>query len=200
MAVEARNLAPIPEGVDDEIAAALPLAGLTAWQGLFVHGKLIAGQRVLIHGAAGGTGAIAVQLAKDAGAHVIATGRKSHESIATELGADGFVDVEGDGLDGLSPVDLVFDTIGGSVLDRSAGLLTTTGTLVSITAPPKVSEGQRALFFVVEPNRDELVTLAQLVGDGRIRPTIGASFPLEELREAFLAKHSGIHGKVVIHH
>ena len=131
-AVEARNLAPLPADVDHTVAAALPISGLTAWQGLFDHGRLTTGQTVLIHGAAGGVGSIAVQLAREAGARVIGTGRAADRDTALGLGADAFLDLQADQLEDAGEVDVVFDVIGGEILDRSAALVRAGGTLVTI--------------------------------------------------------------------
>ena len=153
-AVEARNLAPLPADIDHTVAAALPISGLTAWQGLFDHAGLKTGQTVLIHGAAGGVGSIAVQLAHELGARVIGTGRAADREAALGLGADAFVDLEADGLEDVGEVDVVFDVIGGEILDRSAPLVRAGGTLVTITSPPKARPADgRAVFFVVEPDR-----------------------------------------------
>ncbi|GAA3164053.1 NADP-dependent oxidoreductase [Planomonospora alba] len=196
VAVEARNLAPLPASVDHVRAAALPVAGLTAWQALFVHGRLEIGQTVLIHGAAGGVGSLAVQLAREAGARVIGTGRAGDRDLALRLGADAFVDLAGEPFGG--EVDLVLDAIGGDVLDRSAALVRAGGTLVTISAPPKVlPENGRAVFFVVEPDRGQLAELAQRVRDGRLEPVIGQVRPLAETREAFRTKTRSP-GKTVI--
>src|SRR3954452_20906376 len=138
VAVEARNLAPLPADVDHTVAAALPISGLTAWQGMFDHGRLAAGQTVLIHGAAGGVGSIAVQLAPELGARVIGTGRAANRDTALGLGADAFLDLQADQLDDVGEVDVVFDVIGSEIRDRSAGLVRAGGTLVSIATPPKV--------------------------------------------------------------
>ncbi|HEX2313214.1 MAG TPA: NADP-dependent oxidoreductase [Thermomonospora sp.] len=200
VAVEARNLTRMPDSLTFVEAAALPLSGLTAWQGLFVHGGLEPGQRVVVHGAGGGTGTLAVQLARQAGAHVIATGRGRVADLAAELGAHTFVDLERQRFeDAVEPVDLVFDTIGGDLLARSAALVRPGGTLVSITAPPPVEpESGRALFFIVEPNRDQLAELARRAASGDLRAHVGAVHPLAEAREAFRAKHNGVPGKVVL--
>jgi NADPH:quinone reductase-like Zn-dependent oxidoreductase len=185
-AIEARNLAPLPADIDHVAAAALPISGLTAWQGLFDHAGLSAGQSVLIHGAAGGVGSLAVQLAREVGAVVVGTGRSADRDTALGLGVDSFVDLEADGLVEVGPVDVVFDVIGGDVLNRSAALVGAGGTLVSIAgvpaAPPK--DG-RAVFFVVEPDRAVLAELATRVRDGRLKPVIGAVRPLAEAPAAF---------------
>src|ERR1044072_9530893 len=135
-AVEARNLAPLAADVDHTVAVALPISGLTPCQALFVHAGLTAGQTVLIHGAAGGVGSLAVQLAREVGARVIGTGRADHREVVIGLGAEVFVDLDADGLDGIGEVDVVFDVVGGDVLEHSARLVRPGGTLVSIAAPP----------------------------------------------------------------
>ena len=186
VAVEARNLAPLPATIDHTVGAALPLSGLTAWQGLFDHGHLTAGQTVLVHGAAGGVGSIAVQLAADAGARVIGTGRAEDRDTVLGIGADVFVDLQGERLEDAGEVDVVLDVIGGDVLDRSAALVRPGGTLVTVAAPPKVRPlDGRAIFFIVEPDRGRLVELARRVQDGRLRPIIGAVHPLAEAPAAF---------------
>ena len=173
-AVEARNLAPLPADIDHTVAAALPISGLTAWQGLFDHGRLTAGQTVLIHGAAGGVGSIAVQLAREVGARVIGTGRAADRDTALGLGADAFLDLETDQLEDAGEVDVVFDVIGGDILDRSAALVRAGGTLVTIASPPTVQPRDgRAVFFVVEPDRARLADLAQRLRDGRLRRSSG---------------------------
>ena len=197
-AVEARNLAPLPADVDHILAATLPISGLTAWQALFDHARLTAGQTVLIHGAAGAVGSIAVQLAREAGARVIGTGRAAHRDTAFGLGADAFVDLEADRLEEAGEVDVVLDVIGGQILERSAALVRTGGTLVTIVAPPAVQPDHgRAVFFVVEPDRARLVDLAQRVRDGRIKPLVGAVRPLPEAPAAFVPDRR-IQGNTII--
>ncbi|MFJ4840174.1 NADP-dependent oxidoreductase [Streptomyces sp. NPDC088746] len=185
-AVEARNLAPLPSDVDHTVAAALSIAGLTASQGLFDHGRLTAGQTVLIHGAAGSVGSVAVQLARDVGARVIATGRSADRDTALGLGADAFVDLQADRLEETGDVDLVFDVIGGEILDRSAALVRAGGTLVTIAEPPRVKPGDgRAVFFVVEPDRARLADIVQRVRDGRLKPIVGEVCSLAETPAVF---------------
>ena len=138
-AVEARNLAPLPIDIDHTVAAALPISGLSAWQGLFDHGRLTTGQTVLIHGAAGGVGSIAVQLAREVGARVIGTGRTADRDRARELGVHTFLDLETEKLEDAGEVDVVFDVIGGDILARSAALVRAGGTLVTIAEPPRPS-------------------------------------------------------------
>jgi NADPH:quinone reductase-like Zn-dependent oxidoreductase len=198
VAVEARNLAPLSATIDHVTAAALPISGLTAWQGLFTHGRLNAGETVLIHGAAGGVGSIAVQLAKEAGAHVIGTGRDADRQAALELGAESFVDLDHERLENIGEVDLVLDVIGGQILYRSAALVRPTGTVVSIVEPPRIpADNGRAVFFVVEPDRAGLVELERRLRDGRLRPRIGAIYPLAETHSAF-APAQRPRGKAII--
>ena len=154
VAVEARNLAPLSADIDHVVAAALPMPGLTAWQGLFDHGQLTTGQTILIHGAAGGVGSLAVQLAREAGARVIGSGRTAQKETVLGQGVDAFLDLQQDRLEDVGEVDVVFDVLGGEILDRSAQLVRAGGALVTIAEPPRVRpEGARAIFFVVEPDR-----------------------------------------------
>jgi len=197
-AVEARNLAPLPADIDHTLAAALPISGLTAWQALFHHARLTTGQGVLIHGAGGGVGSIAVQLARQAGARVIATGRAADRDLVLGLGAHAFLDLDADPLDGAGHVDVVLDVIGGEVLERSTALVRPGGTLVTIAAPPTVQPAEgRAIFFVVEPDRARLTDLAQRVRDGRLTPIVGAVRPLAETAAAF-APTQRTPGKTII--
>jgi NADPH:quinone reductase-like Zn-dependent oxidoreductase len=185
-AVEARNLAALPADVDHTVAAALPISGLTAWQALIDHAGLRTGQTVLIHGAAGGVGSIAVQLAREVGARVIGTGRAADRDTALGLGVDSFLDLEADKLGDAGEVDVAFDVIGGEILDRSAALVRAGGTLVTIARVPTVQpKNGRAIFFVVEPDRSRLAELAQRLRDGRLKPIVGAARPLAEAPAAF---------------
>src|SRR5690242_14262554 len=157
VAIEARNLAALPDDVDFTVAASLPISGLTAWQGLFQHGRLQAGQRVLAHGAAGAVGTMVTQLAREAGAYVIGTGRAADRRKALDFGAHAFVDLDHDTLEDLGEVDLVFDVIGGDIGRRSAGLVRAGGTLVSVVGPPDARPRDgRAIDFVVEADRGQL--------------------------------------------
>src|ERR1700760_3979864 len=150
-AVEARNLAPLPGDVDFTVGATLPISGLTAWQGLFEHGRLRAGQSVLVHGAAGVVGSMATQLAREAGAYVIGTGRAAYRQTALDFGAQEFVNLDNDALEDVGGVDLVFDVIGGDVQKRSAGLIRAGGTLVTVVGPPEArpADGLTVDFVVV---------------------------------------------------
>src|SRR6478672_4070425 len=173
-AVEARNLAPLPGDVDFTVGASLPISGLTAWQGLFQHGHLQAGQSVLAHGAAGAVGTMVTQLAREFGTYVIGTGRAADRQTALDFGAHEFVDLENDALEDVGGVDLVFDVIGGDVQKRSAGLIRPGGTLVTVVGPPEArpTDG-RAVDFVVESDRGQLTEIVQRVRDGRLRTHIG---------------------------
>ena len=142
VAVEARNLAPLPGDVDFTAGASLPISGLTAWQGLFDHGRLQAGQSVLVHGAAGAVGSMVTQLAHEAGAYVIGTGRAADRQKALGFGAMEFVDLENDALEDVGGVDLVFDVIGGDIQRRSAGVIRAGGTLVTIAAARGPARGR----------------------------------------------------------
>lgn len=198
IAVEARNLAPLAADIDHLVAAALPISGLTAWQGLFVHGGLRPGQTILVHGAAGGVGSIVVQLAREVGARVVGTGRSDDRDVVLGLGAQAFVDLGADHLGDVGEVDLVFDVIGGDILERSTELVRPGGTVVTVAAPPKVQPKEgRAVFFVVEPDRSQLADLAQRVRDGRLRPLIGSVRPLAEAADAFARRHR-VPGKTII--
>src|SRR5438045_4235697 len=150
-AVEARNLAPLPGDVDFTVGASLPISGLTAWQGLFEHGRLRAGQSVIAHGAAGAVGSMVTQLARLAGAYVIGTGRAADRQKALDFGVQEFVDLDSDKLEDVGKVDLVFDVIGGHIQKRSAGLIRTGGTLVTVEGAPaaRPTDGL-AIDFVVE--------------------------------------------------
>ena len=198
VAVEARNLAPLPASVDFVTAAAVPISGLTAWQGLFDHGCLETGQTVLIHGAAGGVGSIAVQLAREAGARIVGTGRAADRDFVIELGADAFVDLQSDDLEGIDPVDVVFDVIGGEVFERSLGVLRAGGRVVTMAEPPpRQPQNGQAIFFVVEPDRARLVDLGRRLQDRRLRPIVGAVRPLAEAAAAF-APDQRVRGRTII--
>ena len=203
VAVEARNLAPKPATVDHVHAAAVPRAGLTAWQALFDHGKLAQGQTVVIHGAGGAVGSTAVQLARWADAQVIGTGRSHFRSLVLELGADRFVALDEEGLqDTVGRADLVFDTIGGEVLADSPALLKPGGTLISVRAaapPPAIRDDITTVIFIQESSRAQLIELARLVDEGHLRPQVGGVYPLAEAAEAYGAKAAGgIPGRIVL--
>jgi NADPH:quinone reductase-like Zn-dependent oxidoreductase len=184
--VEARNLAPLPGDVDFTVGASLPISGLTAWQGLFQHGHLQAGQRVLAHGAAGAVGTMVTQLAREAGAHVIGTGRAADRQKALDYGAMEFVDLDNDTLEDVGEVDLVFDVIGGDIQKRSAGVIRAGGTLVTVVGPPEARPADGlAIDFVVESDRAQLREIVQRVRDGRLRTNIGTVATLDDAVAAF---------------
>ncbi|TDD16310.1 NADP-dependent oxidoreductase [Kribbella turkmenica] len=185
-AVEARNLAPLPGDVDFTVGASLPISGLTAWQGLFVHGHFQMGQSLLVHGAAGGVGTMVTQLAREAGAYVIGTGRAADRETALDFGAQEFVDLDNDSLEDVGGVDLVFDVIGGDIQKRSAGLVRAGGTLVTIAGPPDARPADGlAVDFVVEADRAQLGEVVQRVRDGRLRSKIGNVATLDDAVAAF---------------
>ena len=174
VAVEARNLAPLPGDVDFTVGASLPISGLTAWQGLFDHGRLQAGQSVLAHGAAGAVGSMVTQLAREFGAYVIGTGRAADRQMALDFGAHEFVDLDNDALEDVGEVDLVFDVIGGDIQKQSADLVRARGTLVTIVGPPEAQPADGlAIDFVVESDRAQLIEIVRRVRDGRLRTNIG---------------------------
>jgi NADPH:quinone reductase-like Zn-dependent oxidoreductase len=198
VAIEARNLAPLPGDVDFTVGASLPISGLTAWQGLFQHGRLQAGQRVLAHGAAGAVGTMVTQLAREAGAYVIGTGRAADRQQALDFGAQEFVDLDNDALEDVGGVDLVFDVIGGDIAKRSAGLVRAGGTLVSVVGPPAARpDNGLAVDFVVESDRAQLNAIVQRVRDGRLRTNIGKIATLDEAVAAFNPTKR-ISGKTII--
>ena len=201
--VRAALLSPKPRTLGHEESAAIPLSALSAWQGLFDHGGLKEGQRVLIHGAAGGVGHLATQLARRQGAYVIGTTSASGTERARDFGAHEVLDPASVRFEGtLEPVDLVFDTVGGELLERSLAVIRRGGRLVSVAEePPAVSPDRKieTTYFVVEPNRDQLVELAAIVDAGELRPAIDSVFPLTDARAAFeRSLASGKRGKVVL--
>jgi NADPH:quinone reductase-like Zn-dependent oxidoreductase len=202
--VRAAHLARKPETLGHVESAAVPLAALSAWQGLFDHGKLESGQRVLVHGAAGGVGHFAVQLARGHGAHVIGTASGSGVEAVRELGAEQVVDhTTARFEDEVEPVDLVLDTAGGERLERSPAVVRPGGRLVSVASEPAAdaasAHGIEAIYFVVGPNREQLSEIARLADRGVLRPTIDRVYPLSEARAAF-ERSLGVHGsgKIVL--
>jgi NADPH:quinone reductase-like Zn-dependent oxidoreductase len=181
VAIEARNLAPFPGDVEFTVGASLPISGLTAWQGLFEHGRLRAGQSVIAHGAAGAVGSMVTQLARLAGAYVIGTGRAADRQKALDFGAQEFVDLQNDVLEDIGGVDLVFDLIGGDIGKRSARLVRAGGTLVSVVGPSEARPNDGlAVDFVVESDRAQLIEIVQRVRDGRLRTNIGTVSTLDD--------------------
>jgi len=204
MTVEARNLAPKPPTLSHRDAAAIPMAGLTAVQALFDHGRLVAGQTVLILGAGGGVGTFAVQLAHAAGARVLASARPWAREVVLGLGADAFVDADRDGDVAASAKDahLVFDLVGGQTFARAWSSLKEGAQAVSVVEAPAArtdGRGPRGLFFVVEPNRAQLNDLGRRLAARELRPVVGAVVPLDQGAAAFTAKQRGSSpGKTVL--
>src|SRR3954466_15740478 len=198
VAVEARTLAPLRGDVDFRVGASLPISGLTAWQGLFQHGRLQAGQSVLVHGAAGAVGSMVTQLAREAGAYVIGTGRGADRQTVLDFGAKEFVDLENAVLEDVGGVDLVFDVIGGDIGKRSAGLIRAGGTVVSIVGAPEARPADGlAVDFVVESDRAQLSEIVRRVRDGRLRTNIGNVSSLDNAVAAFNPTKR-IKGKTII--
>jgi NADPH:quinone reductase-like Zn-dependent oxidoreductase len=199
VAVEARNLAPLPAGVDHAVAAASVISGLTAWQGLFDHARVVAGQTVLVHGAAGGVGSLVVQLAGEAGCRVVGTGRAAHKERVLGFGADAFVDLEAEQLEDVGEVDVVFDALGGEILERSVSLVRAGGTLVTIAEPPPIQPADgRAVFFVVEPDRSQLAAIAQPLRAGSLVVDVGTVRPLPEAPAALGPDAPRVPGRTII--
>jgi NADPH:quinone reductase-like Zn-dependent oxidoreductase len=185
------NIAPKPASLDHVQAAAVPISALTAWQALIDRAQLSPGQRVLIHGAAGGVGSFAVQVARHKNAHVIATVSKANVHFVAALGADEVIDYRTTPFETIvRDVDVVLDTVGGDTRDRSWGVLSKGGQLVTIAADAeRVSQPRvRDAFFIVEPNRDQLIEIARLIDAGVIRPIVGATFAMDNFRQAYEEK------------
>ena len=198
IAIEARNLAPLAGDVDFTVGASLPISGLTAWQGLFEHGRLRAGQSVIAHGAAGAVGSMVVQLAREFGAYVIGTGRAADRQSALDFGANEFVDLDHETLEDVGKVDLVFDVIGGDIQKRSAALIRAGGTLVTVVGPPdaRPSDGL-AIDFVVESDRAQMAEIVERVRDGRLRTNVGSVSALDDAVASFNSKERRT-GKAII--
>jgi len=186
VAVEARNLAPLPADVDFTTGASLPISGLTAWQALIAHGRVRAGQRVIVHGAAGAVGSMVTQLAREFGAYVIGTGRAAGRRAALDFGAHEFVDLAVEDLESIGEVDLVVDLIGGDIGKRSVRLVRLGGTVVSAVGPSEAMPVDGvAIDFVVEADRAQLGEIVQRVRDGRLRTNIGAVAAFEDAVATF---------------
>ncbi len=190
VAVPAQDLAAKPSSVSHVSAAALPLAGLTAWQALVDHAGVRHGERVLVTGGAGGVGALAVQLAAQLGADVTASVRSDAVELVRNLGARKVIDVRSAALDdSQAAYDVVIDTVGGPTPRDLFRVLRGGGRLVALSAPIPAGVADEydvtAMFFVVTPDRDQLAALAALVDRGQLHVEIAATFPLAEGREAF---------------
>ena len=193
------NIAPKPVTLEHTQAAAVPISALTAWQALMVRAQLSAGQRVLIHGAAGAVGIFAVQLARRQGAHVIATASAANTDFVKALGADEVIDYQHTPFETVvADVDVVLDTVGGATRNRSWGMLRKGGRLVTIAADAEGSKERRVhdAFFIVEPNRDQLMDISRLIDAGVLRPVIGAVFSMVNVQKAYEQKP--VRGKNVL--
>jgi NADPH:quinone reductase-like Zn-dependent oxidoreductase len=198
IAVEARNLAPLPGDVDFTVGASLPISGLTAWQGLFALGHRQAGQTVVAHGAAGAVGSLVAQFAREAGAHVIGTGRAADRGKVLDFGANEFVDLDSDVIEDVGAVDLVFDVIGGDIGKRSARLIRAGGTLMPIVGPGEAqADSGLAGDFVVESDRAQLGEVVQRVRDGGLQTNIGNVASLDDAIAAFNPTRR-VSGKTII--
>jgi len=205
IAVRESEVAFKPRTVSHISAAVLPLAGITAWEGLVNVGKVASGQRVLIHAAAGGVGSLAVQIAKAHGAHVIGTGSGATRALIESLGADEFVDYRTTALrDAVRNVDLVLDTMGGDTQEASWAVMAPGGLLVSMVNNPAEAVTQwpqlRAAYIFIGPDVSVLERLAALVDEGKVRPVIGAEFALHDIRNAHVLSEAGhVRGKIALH-
>jgi NADPH:quinone reductase-like Zn-dependent oxidoreductase len=193
-----------PKTLDVQHAGAVPLAALTAWQGIFTHGRLRAGQTVLIHGGSGGVGHFAIQLAKHAGAHVIATASKANIAFVTALGAHTVFDYQKSNFEDIGQeVDVVFDLVGGETQNRSWNVLKPGGILVSTLGKPDEktanSRGLRCAGYMAEPNREQLDQIAALIETGKVVVTLSKSFSLAQAREAHRClENDHPRGKIVL--
>lgn len=202
--VKANEVGLKPKSIDHEKAAAVPLAGLTAWQGLFDHGQLQPGQKVLIHAASGGVGTFAVQFAKWKGAYVIGTTSKENIDFVKQLGSDEVIDYKKEKFeDKLKDVDLVFDTIGGDTQKRSLKVLKNGGRLITTLKPENQEEAKAKNIhiegFSTQSRPDQLEQIAQLIDEGKVMPVIAAIMPLELAAEAQkLSEEGHTRGKIVL--
>ena len=204
IAVHAADLAPAPLSIDPVQAASVPLSALTAWQALFDHGHLLPGQKVLIHGAAGGVGSFAVQIASWHGAHVITTASAENNTLLKELGAQQCIDYKKQRFEELvNGVDVVLDCVGGDTQDRSWQVLRQGGVLVTIAGEsveqPAADLGVRGIFFIVKASRIQLMEIGSLIDRGFIKPIVADVLPIEQARRAFeMGLESGRKGKIVL--
>ncbi|GAA0428428.1 NADP-dependent oxidoreductase [Lentibacillus halophilus] len=205
-AVDEQKLAAIPDGVSFQEAAAVPLAGLTAWQCLVDFAAIQSGEKVLIHAGSGGVGSFGIQIAKSFGAYVISTASGKNEALLNELGVDEFINYETtDFADGIQDADIVLDTLGGDILDKSHDVLKAGGRLVSIAGQPDQDRAEanqlKADSLWLNPNGNQLAELGKLMEKGQIKPVIGHTFPLTQdgLRDAHrLSETHHAKGKIVI--
>jgi len=193
-----------PKQIDFDTAASVPVAALTAWQGIFDHGKLANGQRILITGASGAVGSMAVQLAKNKGAHVIGIGSGRNEEFVRKLGADEFIDYKKAKFEEqVRDVDVVFDTVGGDTQERAFQTLKRGGVLVSTVSPPSAEKakefGVTVAMVVMMPNLDQLAEINQLVESGKLKVRVATVLPLAEVKKAHQLSASGhADGKIIL--
>ena len=193
-----------PKQIDFDTAAAVPVAALTAWQGIFDHGKLTSGQRILITGASGAVGSMAVQLAKVKGAHVIGTGSGRNEEFVRELGADEFIDYRKAKFEEeVSGVDVVFDTVGGDTQERAFQTLKRGGVLISTVNPPSAEKAKEfdvtVAMVAMMPKPDQLAEINRLVESGKLKVRVATVLPLAEVKKAHQLSSSGhADGKIIL--
>jgi NADPH:quinone reductase-like Zn-dependent oxidoreductase len=193
-----------PKQIDFDTAASVPVAALTAWQGIFDHGELASGQRILITGASGAVGSMAVQLAKNKGAHVIGTGSSRNEEFVRKLGADEFIDYKKAKFeDKVSGVDVAFDTVGGDTQERAFQTLKRGGVLVSTVSPPSAEKakefGVTVAMVGVMPKPDQLAEINRLLETGKLKVRVATVLPLEEVKKAHQISASGhANGKIIL--
>ncbi len=198
------ELSKIPENFDFENAAAIPVGALTAWQAIFIKAGLKSGQKILIHAASGGVGSMAVQLAKEKGAYVIATASGKNEEFVKDLGADKFIDYKTTKFeDVVKDVDVVFDTVGGDTQERSFQFLKKGGFLVTIVNPPssELAEkyGVQAEMIHLVPNAEQLAEITELASDGKLKTSVEKVFPFSEIKKAHELSEAGhTRGKIVL--
>lgn len=204
IAVKASEVAFKPKTVNHIQAAAVPLAGITAWHCLFEAAGLAAGQRVLIHAAAGGVGSYAVQFARWKGAYVIGTASARNQDFLLELGANEVIDYQTTQFEEIvQPVDVVFDTVGGDVQERSWQVVKPGGMLVSVVSPPAEEKAAahhcRSAYVFIDPRADWLTEMAQLIDAGQVKPIVETVLPLDQAAEAHRLSQSGhTRGKIVL--
>jgi NADPH:quinone reductase-like Zn-dependent oxidoreductase len=202
--VKAAEAAPKPRCLSHTEAAAVPLAALTAWQGLFDHGQLAGRQRVLIHGGAGGVGHFAIQFAKRRGAIVMTTVSADDRDFARDLGADIVIDYQAERFEDLvRDVDLVFDLIGGETQERSWSVLKQGGTLVSTLGEPPRNKARayqvHGVGYMAEPNGRQLGEIARMIDAEKITPIVSAAYPWRKVGDAQQRQRKGrLHGKIVL--
>src|SRR5215469_14696352 len=193
-----------PKQIDFDTAASVPVAALTAWQGIFDNGELARGQRIFITGASGAVGSMAVQLAKNKGAHVIGTGSDRNEEFVRKLGADEFIDYEKAKLEEeVSGVDVVFDTVGGDMQERAFQTLKRGGVLVSSVNPPSPEKAKEfavtVAMVVMMPKPDQLAEINHLLESGRLKMRVAKGLPLEGVKQAHQLSASGhADGKIIL--